>query len=434
MANMETPQGQRPETPPIASEPPEWRNSDRPKGGLGKLLGIALAIIVVVIGGLWFKQYSAKSKNSAAPTSGRGGGGLMVPVPVVAGTVTQKDVPIYLDGLGTVQAFKTVTIRPRVDGQVLKIGFVEGQDVRVGDLLAQIDPAPLQAQLDQNTAKKAQDEAQLAAARTTLERDAVLLKDKILSQQEYDTQKATVDQFVAAVQADQAAINNAKVQLGYTTIRSPLEGRTGIRQLDEGNIVHATGDSNALVVITQLRPITVFFTLPEQDLKEIQGELTAGHELPALAMDRDNRTMLDEGKLTVIDNQIDTATGTIRLKAAFPNASLHLWPGQFVNVRLLVKTRKDGIVIPASVVQRGPDGAYGFVIKQDSSVEVRPLKVARIEQGEALIDSGLQRGERVVVDGQYKLQPGSHVKVSSPNSQAQPVSSTARASGGDASP
>jgi multidrug efflux system membrane fusion protein len=291
---------------------------------------------------------------------------------------------------------------------------VEGQDVRAGDLLAQIDPAPFQTQLDQNVAKKAQDEAQLSAAQTTLQRDATLLKDKILSQQDYDTQKATVDQLAAAVQADEAAINNAKVQLNYTTINAPLDGRTGIRQVDAGNIVHAAGDSNAIVVITQLRPITVVFTLPEQDMKEIQQQLVEGQELSALAMGRDNRTLLDKGKLSVIDNQIDTATGTLRLKATFPNPNLSLWPGQFVNIRLLVTTRKDGIVVPASVVQRGPDGPYAFVIKPDSSVEVRPIQVGHIEQNDALIDSGLKAGEQVVVDGQYKLKPGSRVKISSP--------------------
>jgi len=336
----------------------------------------------------------------------------MGPVPIVAGTVSQKDVPLYLDGLGTVQAFNTVTIRPRVDGQVQKVAFVEGQDVRTGDLLAQIDAAPFQAQVDQSQAKKAQDEAQLAVAKVTLQRDAKLLADKILAQQDYDTQKATVDQLTAAVQADEAALNNAQVQLSYTTISSPIDGRTGLRQVDMGNIVHATGDSNALVVITQLRPISVVFTLPEQNLKEIQDQLNAGQELPVIAVDRDNRTTLDQGKLAVVDNQIDTATGTIRLKATFPNDLFHLWPGQFVNARLLLTTRRGGIVVPASVVQRGPDGSYAFVIRNDSKVEVRPVQVTHIEQGEALIDSGLQPGEQVVVDGQYKLQPGSQVRIS----------------------
>jgi len=411
---------------------------------MGKWLGIVVLIVGTVLGGFWFKQHSAKNAKTAAPASRGGPGGAMGPVPVVAGVATQKDVPIFLDGLGTVQAFNTVTIRPRVDGQVFKIAFVEGQDVQAGDLLAQIDPAPFQTQLDQAVAKQAQDQAQLAAARSTLERDATLLKDKILSQQDYDTQKATVDQLTAAVQADQAAINNAKVQLAYTTISSPIDGRTGIRQVDQGNIVHATGDSNAIVVIAQLRPITVAFTLPEQDLRQIQEQMIGGHELSALALDRDNRTTLDEGKLAVIDNQIDTATGTLRLKATFPNANLHLWPGQFVNIRLLVRTQKGGTVVPASVVQRGPEGAYAFVIKNDSSVEVRPVQVARIEQGEALIDSGLKPGEQVVVDGQYKLQPGSHVKISPQNTAwSQPAQNgngksgsnrPARASGASAGP
>jgi multidrug efflux system membrane fusion protein len=337
------------------------------------------------------------------------------PVPVIAGIVTQKDVPIYLDGLGTVQAFNTVMVRVRVDGQVQKIAFTEGQDVREGDLLAQIDPAPFQAQLDQALARQAQDQAQLTVARITLERDAKLLADKILSQQEYDTQKATVEQLAAGIQADQAAINNAKVQLAYTTINAPLSGRTGIRLVDQGNIIHASGDSNVLTLITQLRPISVVFTLPEQHLRQIQEELGAGHQLPVLAVDRDNRTVLDQGTLAVIDNQIDTGTGSIRLKATFPNEKFHLWPGQFVNARLLVTTRRNGAVVPASVVQRGPNGAYAFVVNKDLSTEMRPVEVAHIEQGEALISSGLQPGEQVVVDGQYKLQPGSHVKLTMTN-------------------
>jgi multidrug efflux system membrane fusion protein len=346
------------------------------------------------------------------------------PVPVVPGTVSKKDVPLFLDGLGTVQAFNTVTIRARVDGQIEKIAFLEGQDVHTGDLLARIDPAPFQAALDQSVAKQAQDQAQLTVARITLQRDEKLLADKILSQQDYDTQKATVDQLAAAVQADQAAIDSARVQLSYTKIIAPLDGRTGIRLVDQGNIIHATGDSNGLVVVTQLRPISVNFTLPEQNLRQIQEQLNAGHELTVLAVDRDNRTLLDKGTLAVIDNQIDTATGTIRLKATFPNEQFHLWPGQFVNARLLVTTRHDGIVVPASVVQRGPDGSYAFVIKNDLSVEVRPVQVALIEQGEALIDSGLQLGERVVVDGQYRLQPGSHVKLAPvTNSPALPAQS-----------
>jgi len=338
------------------------------------------------------------------------------PVPIVPGTVEEKDVPIYLDGLGTVQAFNTVTIHSRVDGQIIKVAFVEGQDVHVGDLLAQIDPAPFQAQLDQSVAKKAQDEAQLTVARLNLARDKELLTNKILAQQDYDTQQATVDQLAASVRGDDAAINNSRVQLAYTTITSPLEGRTGLRMVDQGNIVHAN-DSNGLVVITQLRPISVTFTLPEQNLQQIREHLPASGALKAIALDRDNRAVLSEGQLAVIDNQIDVTTGTIRLKAVFANQDLKLWPGQFINIRLLLETKR-GPVVPASVVQHGPDGEFAFVINTELKAEVRKIRVGQIDRGQALIEEGLTPGERVVVDGQYKLQPGSKVKLPDSNAPA----------------
>jgi multidrug efflux system membrane fusion protein len=353
----------------------------------------------------------AASSNQAGAS-----GGAAPPVPVVAGTVIQKDVPIYLDGLGTVQAFNTVTVRARVDGQLQKLAFVEGQEVHTGDLLAQIDPAPYQTQVAQNEAKKGQDEAQLAHARLDLKRDDELFAQKILAPSDYDTQKALVAQLEAAVKADQAAIDSARVQLDYTQITSPIDGRTGIRLVDVGNILHAT-DQTGLVVITQLRPISLVFTLPEQSLNQINKQ-TSAEATQVLAVDRDNRTLLGTGSLAVIDNQIDTSTGTIKLKATFPNDDLRLWPGQFVNARLLLTTRKGGTVVPASVVQRGPDGAYAFVIAEDSTAQIRPIKVEQIEQGEALISDGLRPGERVVVDGQYKLQAGSKVKVSLPASEA----------------
>jgi len=374
---------------------------------------LLFAALLIGLGGFWAKRHRAESTSPAGGRAGARPGTAGLPVPVVPGTVEKKDVSIYLDGLGTVQAFNTVTVRSRVDGQVQQIAFVEGQDVQVGDLLAQIDPAAFQAELDQSIAKKAQDEAQLAIARLTLERDAQLLTNHILSQQDYDTQKATVDQLQAVIAGDQAAINNARVQLDYATIRSPLEGRTGIRMVDQGNIVHS-GDSNGLVVITQLRPISISFTLPEQNLRAVHEHQATDNPLTVLAMDRDNRTILSEGKLSVVDNQIDITTGTIRLKATFPNQDLRLWPGQFVNVRVLVETRKNGVVVPASVVQRGPDGAFAFIIDQDFTAKVRPIKVAQIDQGQALIDEGLAAGEKVVVDGQYKLQPGAKVKLSQP--------------------
>ncbi len=344
-------------------------------------------------------------------------------VPVVAGTVEQKDVPIYVDGLGTVQAFNTVTVRTRVDGQVQRIAFEEGQDVKAGDLLAQVDPAPFQAQLDQNVAKKAADEAQLSVARINFARDADLLASKILSQQDYDAQKALVNQLQAAVQADQAAIDSARVQLGYTTITAPIDGRTGIRMVDQGNIVHAN-DSNGIVVLTQLRPISVVFTLPEQTLPQIQQHLGGGGTLSTFAVDRDNRGTLADGKLAVIDNQIDVSTGSIRLKATFPNPDLRLWPGQFVNVRLLLETRKGGTVVPASVVQRGPEGTFAYIIAANSTAQIRAIKVAQLDQGQALIDAGLTPGERVVVDGQYKLQPGSKVSWSQGGKDQEPLRGT----------
>ncbi len=366
----------------------------------------AVALLVVVaLGVLAAKQRGRASPEEKAGPRARGG---PPPVAVVVGAVAQQDVPIYRDGLGTVQAFNTVTVRSRVDGQLLKLSFQEGQDARAGDVLARIDPAPFQTQVAQAQAKKAQDEAQLAFARVELKRDADLLATKIVTQEVYDTQKAQVEQFEAAVKADQAAIDSAQVQLNYTTIAAPIDGRTGIRQVDEGNIIHA-GDSNGIVVLAQLRPISVIFTLPEQSLGEIQQQLSQG-EMTVLAVDRDNSTVLDEGKLAVVDNQIDTTTGTIRIKAAFPNAKLKLWPGQFVNARLLLRVQPGALVVPASVVQRGPEGAYAFVVKDDLSVEMRKVAVGQVDQGLALIENGLNSGERVVVDGQYKLQPGSRIK------------------------
>lgn len=364
-----------------------------------------IVCVLLAVGIVWgLHHYRAVSAKNTPGNTRTGGGDIAV----IEGRVQQKDVPIYLDGLGTVQAFNTVTVHVRVDGQLQKVAFVEGQDVRAGDLLAQIDPDPFRAALEQAEAKKNQDQAQLANAQLDLQRDAELVAQKIATQQTYDTQKALVDQLVATVKADQAAIDSTKVQLNYTTVVSPIDGRTGIRQVDIGNIVHAA-DANGLVVIAQLKPISLVFTLPEQTLGQIQKEAAPG-DITILAVDRDNSTVLGEGKLAVIDNQIDTTTGTIRLKATFPNDDLRLWPGQFVNARLLLNVRKGGLVVPASVVQRGPEGSYAFVIKPDQTVEVRPVKVAQIEKGEALIDDGLKPNERVVVDGQYKLQVGSHVK------------------------
>ncbi len=367
---------------------------------------VAVLAVVTLVGWAVYHRSHSRTTSSVGAAAARG---QALPVPVVEGIVSTSDVPIYLDGLGTVQAFNTVTVHARVDGQLMKVAFSEGQEVKIGDLLAQLDPAPYQAALDQANAKKAQDEAQLTNARLDLQRYADLLKTDSITQQIYDTQKSLVSQLEATVKADQAAMETAKVNLDYTTIRSPIDGRVGIRQLDAGNIVHAS-DANGLVVLTQLRPISVLFTLPEQSLTKLQQYQNPEKDFTVLAVSRDNTNILAKGTLAVIDNQIDTTTGTIKLKANFANENLRLWPGQFVNTRLLLATRKDSPVVPASVVQRGPDGAFAFVIQDDQTVTMRPLQVAQIESGMALIDEGLKPGERIVVDGQYKLQPGSRVK------------------------
>lgn len=385
------------------------RSLDQRSSGRRHLLRNAVLFVVTsLIAGKFYYRFHAQTSAHDGISHGSGAD---APVAVVEGIVSTKDVPIYLDGLGTVQAFNTVTVRARVDGQLIKVLYTEGQDVKAGDALAQIDPAPYQATLDQAIARKAQDEAQLANARVDLNRYAELLKTDSTTQQVFDTQKALIAQLDATVKADQATVDSAKVNLDYTTIRSPIDGRVGIRQVDQGNIVHAN-DANGMVVITQLHPISVVFTLPEQAVTELRPQTDSSFNVQAVS--RDNTKVLATGKLTVIDNQIDSTTGTIKLKATFANEDLRLWPGQFVNTRLLLNTRTNGVVVPASVIQRGPEGAFAFVIGKDEAVAMRPLKVAQIEGGLALIDNGLTPGERVVVDGQYKLQDESHVKSSKP--------------------
>lgn len=356
--------------------------------------------------------FAAFQKLTASPTAapiqskGQEGG---PSVPVLTGLAETKDVPIYLNGLGTVQGFNSVTIRSRIDGQLEKVAFAEGQEVKAGQILAQIDSRPFQAALDQATARRKQNEALLANAKRDLTRDLALLAEKAGTAQKADTQQALVEQLEATLKSDDAAIEAASVQLGYATIRSPINGRAGIRLVDEGNVVRAQ-DANGLVIITQMQPVSVVFTLPEQQLQTIRTESEKG-TLQVLAVGRDNATRLAEGSLSVIDNQIDPGTGTIRLKATFPNTDLTLWPGQFVNVRLRVAVRTGAVVVPAQVVQQGPSGTFAFVVSPEGLAELRPLQVGRIEDGLALIDSGLQPGDRVVVDGQFRLQPGSKVRM-----------------------
>jgi multidrug efflux system membrane fusion protein len=367
-----------------------------------KIIISAVAMIVVFVGGGFAFLPKSASKTSAARPAA---------VPVTAATADVKDVPVYLTGLGTVQAFNTVTVNTRVDGQLDKVNFTEGQNVKAGDVLAQIDPRPFQAALDLAQATKAKDQAQLANAKVDLQRyqKAGPLAN---TQQQIDTQAALVQQLEATVQADQANIEAAQVQLGYTTIKAPLSGRTGTRLIDQGNIVRATS-TTGLVVITQLQPISVVFSLPQDQLQEVIHQIrSTSTPLQVVALGRGNQQQeLGTGTLALVDNQIDQTTGSVRLKSTFPNQNYTLWPGQYVSVRLLLKTLPQVVTVPSTAVQRGPDGMYVYVIKPDSTVAMQPVTVGQMTNGTSVIDKGLDPGTRIVVSGQYRLQPGSPVQV-----------------------
>lgn len=333
-------------------------------------------------------------------------------IPVTAGTAEARDMPVYISGLGTVQAYNTVTVKSRVDGQIVKVDFTEGQEVKAGDPLFEIDPRPYQAALEQATANKQKDEAQLASATADLKRDAQLLGRGFQTPQAYDQQKALVGQLQAAIKGDEAQIDVAQLNLQYATIRSPIDGRTGARQMDIGNLVHAA-DNTALVTITQLRPIFVSFTLPQSDVETVR-ESQSKAPITVMAYAQDNQKELGTGKLTLIDNQIDPATGTLHFKAQFANEKEVLWPGEFVNARLVVGTDKNAVTIASRAVQLGPNGDYVFVIKPDDTVEMRAVTVSQTQHGLAVIGKGLAAGERVVVDGQYRLDQGAKVAIQAP--------------------
>ena len=330
-------------------------------------------------------------------------------VPVVAGVVNSHVVPLYLRGVGTVIAYNTDVVRSQIQGQLTQIAFTEGQTVKAGDLLAQIDPRPYQAQLDQVTANRDRDQAQLANALANLGRYTDLQSKGFASAQLSDTQKAQVAQLQAAIKADEALIAQAEVQLSYTRLTSPIPGVTGVRQIDIGNIIHPT-DPNGLVVVTQVEPISLIFTLPQEQLPQIQAQMAKG-PLTVITYSQDDKIKLEEGTLLLVNNQIVQTTGTIQLKATFANTAHRLWPGQLVNARLLIDTRKDGLTIAAAAVQQGQNGPYVYVISPDGTAHVRAVTVAQISEGQALIDTGLKANETVVVDGQYRLTEGSPVQV-----------------------
>jgi len=329
-------------------------------------------------------------------------------IPVVAAAVTSHDVPIYLRGVGTVIAYNTAVVRSQIQGQLVRIAFTEGQTVRTGDLLAEIDPRPYQAQLDQVSANLDRDKAQLGNAIANLGRYTDLQSKGYASSQLSDTQKAQVEQLQATVKADQAMVAQAEVQLSYTRLTSPIPGVTGVRQIDVGNIIHPT-DPNGLVVVTQIEPISLLFTLPQGELPRIQMQMAKG-PLTVLAYSQDEKMELGQGTLQLVNNQIAQTTGTVQLKATFENKTHRLWPGQLVNVRLLIDTRKNGLTIPAPAVQPGQDEAYVYVISSDGQAHVRAVTVAQISEGQALIDRGLAAGETVVIDGQFRLTEGSPVR------------------------
>lgn len=373
-------------------------------------------------GGWW--PGSGETVAGAQQGQGRGGrrgraGGNEGPIPVIATPARFADVPVTADAVGTIQALNTVTVRTQADGRLLEIVFKDGQDVKKGDILAKVDPATYQAQYDQTVAKKAQDEAQLANARADLERYAKLAQTDYGSRQQADTQRATVAQLEAQVRSDQAAIDNAKAILDYTTIRAPIDGRLGIRQVDQGNIVRAS-DSGGLVVITQLKPIALIFNLPQQQLRAVSAAVARG-PVEVDALDSDGTTIIDKGVVEVIDNVVDQTTGTIKVKARFPNDRLQLWPGQFVNVRVFVDTLKQAIVAPTAAIQRGPNGAYVFVVSDDETVRQVTVTVGQQDETSAVITAGVTPPDRLVTTGFARLTDKSRVTVTTPEQAAQPA-------------
>jgi multidrug efflux system membrane fusion protein len=365
-----------------------------------------IAFLLVAIGGMWLlTRWQSQSAAAKAPRDAA-----TATVPVAVAQTQRGQIPVYLNGLGSVTPFNTVTVRSRIDGQLLKVTFQEGQFVRQGEMLAEIDPKPFQVQLEQAEGQSARDQAQLNNAKLDLQRYETLVEHGVITRQQYDTQAATVRQFSGVIKADQAAIDSAKLNISYCRITAPINGRVGLRLADVGNMIHAA-DQNGLVVITQVQPIAVLFTIPEDSLAQVLKRLRAGEHLSVEAYDRSGQTKISDGRVASIDNQIDQTTGTSRLKAVFDNKDNTMFPNQFVNIRLLVEMKTDKILIPSVAIQRGPQGTFVYVVKSDQTVDVRQVTVGIIEGTQASIDSGLSDGETVVVDGVDKLRAGSKVQI-----------------------
>lgn len=369
-----------------------------------------ILLLVIAGGATYLFPRMTQMTTQAAPKKGGKGGDAGRAVPVVAAMSRRGDMPVYLTGLGSITAFNTVTVRTRVDGQIMKIGFEEGQIVKAGDLLVEIDPRPFQVQLEQMEGQLARDQALLSNANLDLERYKVLFAQDAVPKQQLDTQHSTVNQYAATIKTDQAQIDNAKLQLVYAHITAQIAGRIGLRLVDAGNMVHAT-DANGLAVITQLQPIACIFNIPEDSLAAVTKKMATGQPLTVVAWDRDLKTKLASGTLLTIDNQIDQTTGTVKFKAEFENKDLSLFPNQFVNARLLLETKHGAIIVPTAAIQRSPQSTFVYVIKEDNTAEVRNITVGTTEGDEAMVDSGLEAGEKVVIDGIDKLQQNTKVNV-----------------------
>ena len=378
---------------------------------------VGVLLVIAAAGYFFVEAQRDKARAAAASTPSPG-------IPVTVGVAEQRDIPVYVRGIGTVQAYKMVTVKSRVDGQIVKVAFEEGQEVKVGDPLFQIDPRPFQAALDQATANKTRSEAQLVGAQADLDRYSKLVGSGFQSRQSVDQQKAIVDALKGSIDADNAAIETAKLNLDYANIRSPINGRTGSRLVDLGNLIQVS-QNTALVTITQVRPIYVNFTVPQDQTDAIRAG-QAKEPLAVVAYASDDKTELSHGKVTLIENQIDTTTGTLKLKGTFENTDERLWPGEFVNARLILSMRKGAVTVPARTVMQGASDTYLYVVKADNTVERRTVQVAATQEGVAVIEKGLALGEKVVVDGQYRLTNGAKIRVDAPKpDQPAPAAQTA---------